>query len=115
VSSHLTKPPQAKLRPARRPGRQAPPETYTGSNVAKYLPAAAPVRAKPSRPARPHPGTPDQARMATKRISGPPLTKASIRVTSNATQLPYPLTATGGAQLGKPRDTTNTRRGPKNG
>jgi hypothetical protein len=103
-SSHLTQPTPTKgaaMRPARKVGRQAPGQCGPDSALQVYVPPAPAVTARAARPARPNPSTPDEARMATKRLPGPAPRKASIRVTNKA-QRPKSLTATGGPQLGRP-------------
>lgn len=64
-----------------------------------------------SRPTRPDPGTPDEARMATKRLPGPAPRKATIKVTDKNPR-PRPLVAKDGAPLGDPGHTGSPNRGP---
>jgi hypothetical protein len=76
--------------------RGRPAEAGPGSNVAKYLPAAKPIRARDSQPRTPNPGTADQGRM----LPGP-IGRTTTRVTNKNTK-PRKLTATGGPQLNRP-------------
>lgn len=72
------------------------------SQLQGYSQPAPAVPAQDSRPAMPHPGTPDEAAMATPQISGPPPRNATIR-TSSHNNRPRPLNAHGGPSLnGKP-------------
>jgi hypothetical protein len=90
----------AALDPSTRPGRQAPGEAGPDSQLQRYVPSAAPVRVRASKPSRPNPGTPDEAAMTTKALPSNAPRKATITVVDKA-QRPKPLRAKQGAQLGK--------------